>query len=156
MQVRPARPEDAATIQRLYQELVPGDGNINVRPERIASLLEDATNHLFVIDTAGVVCGTAFLTICLDVMYAFQPYAVVENVIVGATVRGRGAGRLLMAALEQTARAAQCTKLMLLSSLQRTDAHRFFEDLGFEGSKKRGFVKYLNRTPPLRAASARP
>jgi N-acetylglutamate synthase-like GNAT family acetyltransferase len=80
---------------------------------------------------------------------------VVENVIIGATARGRGAGRLLMATLERTARAAECAKLMLLSSLQRTDAHRFFEGLGFEGGKKRGFVKYLNRTPPLTAASPR-
>jgi hypothetical protein len=73
MKARHAQPEDAPAIQSLYRELVPGDSNINVRPERIASLMEDANNHLFVIDAAGVVCGTAFLTICLDVMYTFHP-----------------------------------------------------------------------------------
>jgi hypothetical protein len=34
---------------------------------------------------------------------------------------------------------------MLLSSAFRSEAHKFFTHLGFDGEKKRGFVKYLNR-----------
>jgi hypothetical protein len=52
-----------------------------------------------------------------------------------------------MTELEHIARAARCTKLMLLSSQARADAHRFFQRLGFDGERKRGFVKYLNRNP---------
>jgi len=31
---------------------------------------------------------------------------------------------------------------MLLSAVERTDAHRFFEHAGYVGDRKRGFVKY--------------
>jgi N-acetylglutamate synthase-like GNAT family acetyltransferase len=152
MQVRKARPQDAQDIQTLYRLLVVGDDNIRVDPSRIQDLQDDATNHLFVVEDQAVVCGTAFLTVCLDSMYGFAPYAVVENIIVLPAARRKGAGRALMAAVEAAARAARCTKLMLLSSRSRADAHRFFAFIGYDGDKKRGFIKYLNRTPALTAS----
>ncbi len=54
----------------------------------------------------------------------------------------------MMSEVERAARDAHCTKLMLLSSRARTDAHDFFLRLGFDGERKRGFVKYLNRPRP--------
>jgi GNAT superfamily N-acetyltransferase len=148
--VRQARPSDALAVQALYRILVPGDQNIAVRPERIAELEEDDSNHLLVAEVAGEVRGTAFLSICRDPMYGFHPYGVVENIIVDPAFRGRGVGRALMIAVEDQARAARCTKLMLLSSVSRVGAHRFFATIGFDAEKKRGFIKYLARTEPLR------
>jgi len=145
MEVRRARAGDAPSIEALYRLLVPDDGNIAVAPQRLADLENDPENHLLVVEAAGQVCGSAFLTICLDSMYGFQPYGIVENIIVLPSARGQGAGRALMDAVEQAARAARCTKLMLLSSRSRTDAHAFFSRLGFDGERKRGFVRYLNR-----------
>jgi GNAT superfamily N-acetyltransferase len=107
--------------------------------------MTDPNNHLLLVDHAEAPCGTAFLSFCLDPMYGSQPYAVVENVVVLPAVRGKGAGRALMHEAERLARAASCTKLMLLSSAARREAHSFFSQLGFDGEKKRGFVKYLNR-----------
>jgi len=80
-----------------------------------------------------------------DPMYGFQPYGVIENVVVLPALRGQRVGAALMSGLEQVARAARCTKLMLLSSRARADAHAFFLRLGFDGERKREFVKYLNR-----------
>jgi GNAT superfamily N-acetyltransferase len=111
-------------------------------------LESDPANYLFVADLAGSVSGSAFLTICLDPMYGFQPYGVVENVIVLPAARGAGVGAALMREVEQAARRAHCTKLMLLSSRQRAEAHQFFARVGFDGERKRGFVKYLNRVHP--------
>ncbi len=150
MQVRQAQPRDAALVQELYTLLVPGDRNIAVDPRQLAALTTDPNNHLLVLERADAVCGTAFLSFCLDPMYGSRPYAVVENVIVLPAARGRGAGRALVHEIERLARAAGCTKLMLLSSAARLEAHAFFTQLGFDGEKKRGFVKYLNRAelPP--------
>ena len=145
IQVRRAQPRDATAIEALYRLLVPGDDNIPVSPDRIAALEENPSNHLLVVELEATVCGSAFLTICLDAMYGFQPYGVVENVIVLPTARGSGLGAALMDGVERAARDARCTKLMLLSSQSRTDAHNFFLRLGFDGERKRGFVKYLNR-----------
>jgi GNAT superfamily N-acetyltransferase len=152
--VRPARPEDAPAVEDLYRQLVQGDANIRVDPRRLADLADHASNRLFVVERDGVVCGTAFLTLCLDPMYGFAPFAVAEHIIVAADARHTGAGRALMAAIEDHARAARCTRLGFMSSAFRTEAHAFFTHLGYDGDKKRGFVKYLNRVPPLRATSA--
>lgn len=129
------------------------DRNIHVSPERIRELADDQHSHLLVIEGEQRVCGTAFLTICLDPMYGFQPYGVVENVVLSTGQRGLGFGRALMAAIEEQARRAQCTKLMLLSATSRVDAHGFFAAMGFDAAKKRGFIKYLNRTETLRSSA---
>jgi N-acetylglutamate synthase-like GNAT family acetyltransferase len=145
MLVRRARPEDAPAITDLYRDLVPGDDNIHVDPERLRALGTDPHNQLLVVEVNGRVCGSALLTIALDAMYGDQPYGVLENLIVDHDRRGRGIGRVLMQAVDQAARAARCTKLMLLSTAGRVDAHRFFARVGYDGERKRGFVKYLNR-----------
>jgi N-acetylglutamate synthase-like GNAT family acetyltransferase len=150
VQVRRAQPQDAPAVEALYRLLVSGDDNIAVDPERLAALQSDASNYLLVAEVDGVVSGTAFLTICLDAMYGFQPYGVVENIIVHPATRARGVGAAVLNELEQIARTARCTKLMLLSSRARTEAHAFFQRLGFDGERKRGFVKYLNRVPAPR------
>lgn len=145
MLVRRARAQDAAAIEALYRVLVAGDRNIRVDGQRLAELEGHPTNFLFVVEVDGAVRATALLTICLDAMYGFVPYGVIENVIVEEAVRGTGIGRALLGAVEEQARAARCTKLMLLSAVSRVAAHRFFSRLGFDGERKRGFVKYLNR-----------
>ncbi|MNR35046.1 hypothetical protein D3C85_1528660 [compost metagenome] len=47
-----------------------------------------------------------------------------------------------MREVEAFCAASDCSKIMLLSSVEREDAHRFFERCGFDASIKRGLVKY--------------
>jgi N-acetylglutamate synthase-like GNAT family acetyltransferase len=145
LSVRRARAGDAAALGKLYRALVPGDANIAVDGAHLASLEADRFSQIWVVELDGTVCGTAFLTLCRDPMYLDQPFGLVENVVVAASARGRGAGRALLEELDRAARAAHCTKLMLLSSSSRREAHAFFTRLGYDGERKRGFVKYLNR-----------
>ncbi|WP_189462316.1 GNAT family N-acetyltransferase [Jeongeupia chitinilytica] len=139
--IRRAGPADAAGIQALYAELV-GHTDLAVQPERIEQVSRDASTALFVAEVRGVLCGSALVSLCNDVMFRSQPFAVVENVIVTATHRGVGIGRLLFAHIEAFCLKADCSKIMLLSSIERAEAHRFFERVGFAGTRKRGFVKY--------------
>ena len=145
MHVRQARAADAAAVEALYRELLPHDRNIRVDPARLEQLAADGHNHLLLAEDAGQVCGAVFYTLCSDPMYGSLPFAVVEHVIVAAAARRRGAGRALMTAVEEQARAARCTRLSLLSAVHRVEAHAFFERMGYEGDRKRGFVNYINR-----------
>jgi SAM-dependent methyltransferase/N-acetylglutamate synthase-like GNAT family acetyltransferase len=142
--VRRANAADAEAIAELYRELVP-DPDIRVVPESIASLSESSGSFLLVAESAGVVCGTALLTICPDVMYGTQPFGVVENVVVAEGMRGHGIGRTLLTHIEQLARARECSKLMLSSSADREAAHGFFRHCGFASDMKLAFVKYRSR-----------
>jgi len=139
--VRLAAPADAAAIAQLYAQLVSNPA-VSVLPERIAQVAQDPNTALFVCECVGVVCGTALVSLCADVMFNTQPFAVVENVVIDESVRGQGVGTALFQHIESFCRDAECSKIMLLSSAGREDAHRFFERMGFVGSAKRGFVKY--------------
>ncbi len=141
---RIAKPEDAPQIQRLYTELVQ-DPNIKVSPDAICVIANDQFSILVVGEKSGVLVSTAFMTICRDVMYGDQPFAVIENIVVSQSERNSGIGSQLMDWLKLKAKSERCTKIMLLSSSKRTNAHRFFERCGYSGDVKHGFVNYINR-----------
>lgn len=140
-----AEPEDADGIQKLYLQLVGDDTNIHVSRDQLSALKTDRYNHIFVAKQNGDVIATAFLTICRDVMYGGQPFAVLENIVVTQGSQRMGVGSALMSHIKSFAKAHRCTKIMLLSSSKRADAHSFFERCGYNGNLKRAFVNYINR-----------
>lgn len=142
--IRRARPDDAAAIEDLYRQLV-GPSQVAVLPERLDAVARDSRTALFVADIDGEVVATVLVFLCLDVMFRNQPFAVLENLIVRADRRGLGIGGALMREVERYCLAMECSKIMVLSSVERAEAHRFFERTGFEGAIKRGFVKYRRR-----------
>ena len=60
------------------------------------------------------------------------PAGVVEDVAVLPSRQGQGIGRAMMEHARAECRRAGCYKLALSSNLKRTDAHRFYDSLGFE------------------------
>ncbi|SEB50665.1 GNAT family N-acetyltransferase [Paenibacillus sp. GP183] len=140
--IREAIPQDRDVIQHLYEVLCP-DEPINVLPERIAEINNDTNNFLYVYDVDGQVKATVFLSFFLDPMFGLQPYALVENIVVDDSVRGRGIGKKLLDHIDMVCREQNCTKIMLLSNSFRVDAHKFFEANGFNGTVSKGFKKYL-------------
>jgi len=145
--VRQARAMDSASLQALYIELT-RDDNVCVIPEKVEAIFVDPRTCLLVAEMNGQVCGTALVSLCADVMYGNQPFAVVENFIVAVGARGNGIGARLMEYVDSFCRESNCTKVMLLSSASRVEAHTFFEKAGFAGDKKRGFVKYRRDFQP--------
>lgn len=139
--VRLARPTDSKRIAELYVQLV-SNPQVNVLPESIERISANPNTGLFVCEYRESVEGTALVSLCADVMFGFQPFAVVENIIVNEAYRGQGLGSSLLKHIEAFCLSKDCSKIMLLSSTQREDAHRFFERSGFAGSSKRGFIKY--------------
>ncbi len=139
--VRRATGGDAVAITRLYAQLVSNPA-LSVLPEAIDALAASGRGALLVCEQQAQVRATALVCLCDDVMFNLQPFAVVENVVVDTALRGQGVGRMLFQAIEDFCRDSHCSKIMLMSSASRTDAHRFFERTGYAGSVKRGFVKY--------------
>lgn len=82
--MRKAKPEDASRLSELYTQLV-NNPAVKVEPEQIQALYDNARSKLFVCDYQANVVGSALVSLCSDVMFRKQPFAVVENVIVDAS-----------------------------------------------------------------------
>jgi GNAT superfamily N-acetyltransferase len=143
--IREAEPKDQAAIQHLYEILAPG-APVKVFSERIEEIGKDPNQFLFVYEENGVVLGTVMLVICLSAMFGAQPFGLIEHFVVDERSRRQGIGSKLTDYAIQVCRAKKCTRVMLLSNADRSEAHRFYEHKGFDGSRKKGFVNYLNRT----------
>lgn len=145
--VRAAVAADAIALQSLYRQLV-DDEKVNVAESQIQAIEDGGHGRLFVCENDGHVVATALVSLCADVMYGSQPFAVIDNIVVSRRCRGQGIGRLLLREVEQFCLLRDCSKVMLLSSALRVDAHRFFEHAGFRSDVKRGFVKYRRQFDP--------
>lgn len=103
----------------------------------------EGNNHLFVAEDAqGRVMATYQLTFISGLSRKASRRAIVESVRVASDARGQGLGAALMADAETRARAAGCSLIQLTSDKSRSDAHRFYERLGYEASHL-GFKKPL-------------
>ncbi|WP_157826735.1 GNAT family N-acetyltransferase [Colwellia sp. 12G3] len=141
--VREANQYDICCIQKLLEALAQ-DGNVHVLEEQINFFRDSGNNFLLVAEVSGAVVGTVQLNICPDAMYKTQPYALIENIIVEQTSEKQGIGKALLSKVEEICVINNCSKIMLLSSSQRSEAHNFFDKVGYSGSTKKGFVKYAS------------
>jgi GNAT superfamily N-acetyltransferase len=107
-----------------------------------AALLEvvaDPSNDLLVAEVDGDVVGTFQLTRIPGMARRGSARLLVEAVRVRSTLRSSGIGTALMRWVTDVAAPATGSSLVQLTSDNaRTDAHRFYERLGFAGSH-RGF-----------------
>ncbi|MGW9439663.1 N-acetyltransferase family protein [Streptomyces sp. NPDC055607] len=97
--------------------------------------MRDDPNQLLVVaDRGGEVVGTLQLTIIPGLSRRGATRSVIEGVRVHGSERGRGLGaRLVEWAIDESRRQG-CQLVQLTSDSARTDAHRFYERLGFTGS----------------------
>jgi GNAT superfamily N-acetyltransferase len=82
---------------------------------------------------AGIV-GSVTLLIVPNLTYTARPFAIIENVIVDTAARGAGVGEALISRAVEIAREAGCYRVCLTSNKRRSEAHKFYERLGFKAS----------------------
>ncbi|NKE63086.1 GNAT family N-acetyltransferase [Lentzea sp. PSKA42] len=97
----------------------------------------DADPHQYLavaVDDSGEVVGTLQLTFTSGLSRLGMTRATIEAVRVRADQRGSGLGEHLMRWAIDEARARGCGLMQLTTDASRTDAHRFYERLGFTAS----------------------
>jgi GNAT superfamily N-acetyltransferase len=87
------------------------------------------------------IIGSFALLIMPNLAHFGCPSAIVEDVVVEEKYQSQGIGKKMMEFAMQKAKEKGCYKLVLSSNLLRTNAHRFYESLGFE---KHGFSFKVN------------
>lgn len=94
----------------------------------------DPNQHLVVAVRDGRVVGTLQLTIVPGLSRRGATRSIVEGVRIHRDERGGGLGTQLIEWAIDESRRQNCHLVQLTSDKTRTDAHRFYERLGFEAS----------------------
>jgi GNAT superfamily N-acetyltransferase len=97
-------------------------------------LAADPNQHLVVAVREGRVVGTLQLTIIPGLSRRGATRSIVEGVRIHADERGSGLGTQLIEWAIDESRRQDCQLVQLTSDQTRTDAHRFYERLGFTAS----------------------
>lgn len=94
----------------------------------------DPNQHVVVAVRDGRVVGTLQLTIVPGLSRRGATRSIIEGVRIHADERGSGLGTQLIEWAVDESRRQGCHLVQLTSDKSRTDAHRFYERLGFSAS----------------------
>ena len=126
---------DIPDLLPLYAQL-DGDSSPSMDPSRAEELWDIMEGYpdyqVHVVESGGTIVGTFSLLVVVALSHRGVPGALVEAVVVDEKCRNRGVGEAMMRRAMEIARAKGCYKLVLSSGIQREDAHRFYENMGFE------------------------
>ncbi|MEU8757800.1 GNAT family N-acetyltransferase [Streptomyces sp. NPDC048659] len=139
LEMRPAREEDLPAIVAMLADDPLGaqrESPDDLAPytAAFARLDRDPNQHVVVAVRAGRVVGTLQLTVIPGLSRRGTTRSIIEGVRVHTEERGSGLGTRLIEWAVETSRTEGCRLVQLTSDVSRTDAHRFYERLGFEPS----------------------
>jgi GNAT superfamily N-acetyltransferase len=134
--IRPARAGDVPAIVAMLaddelgaQRETPGE----LAPYLAAFEIIDAdpNQHLVVAEKDGEVVGCVQLTVIPGLSRRASTRSIIEAVRVAASERGSGLGSTMITWAVEESRRLGVDLVQLTSDRSRTDAHRFYERLGF-------------------------
>jgi GNAT superfamily N-acetyltransferase len=81
--------------------------------------------------------------ICYGLYGNCEQFLVVEDMIVDINYRRKGIGKRLFIELERLAKEKDCTQIILVTETYRKDACIFYESVGFDPIKNKGYKKKI-------------
>ncbi|ANH72012.1 acetyltransferase domain protein [Ralstonia insidiosa] len=133
---------DLYDLQKLYAALRPQDPSYREgeADSALSNVLAQEHIKLIVARLDGQVVATCMLALIANFANVGRPIGCIEHVITAEHCRGRGIGRSMLAYALDLAWQHNCCKVILLSGVQRDEAHRLYASVGFDGDRERGFV----------------
>jgi len=100
---------------------------------RLARVIARPDQAIFVAETQGQITGWVHVYACPTV--ESDLYAEIGGLVVSKEWRGKGAGRALMSMAEAWAHDLGIHEVRLRSNIIRSEAHRFYEAIGYTKTK---------------------
>ena len=136
--IRDAREDDIAALAAIFAEDDKGGHGDTADPAALPAYLaafrriaESPDNRLLVVESGGEIVGTAQVTFTTSLTGRGSTRMTIEAVQIRADMRGRRYGEVLMRRCIELGRERGVRLVDLMSNAVRTDAHRFYERLGF-------------------------
>lgn len=131
--IRKVRIEDAKFIGELSIQLGHAMTE-NEAKERLTKIIKQRDQAIFVAEHVGeIILGFAYIVLIYELINGYQ--ARLEGLVTDENARGIGLGRKLMAEVEKWAKKKGSKTLKFVSNIKRTEAHGFYEKIGYEKSK---------------------
>lgn len=141
LRLRPATVHDAAEIARLVTELGHSATPAEV-VQRWPTFQGSGNLAIVAPGDAGWLLGLVTIH-TMDVLHRAGLIGRISTMVVDARVRRSGIGRALVAAAEHELRVRGCVLIEVTSNLKRSDAHAFYERLGYDRTSYR-FAKTIS------------
>lgn len=139
--IRAARRSDVAAVVSLMAQDAISDVALEVGPPLPAHYVAafetidaDPGELLMVAELDGAIVGTFRISFMPTLLWQGGQIAQIESVRVDADRRGHGIGAHMMRWAIEESRRRGCARVQLTTNKSRTDAHRFYERLGFKAT----------------------
>jgi GNAT superfamily N-acetyltransferase len=138
---RRATEADVPAIVRMLADDMLGASRETTGPESLSQYVSafrvidaDANQFLLVVEDGAEIVGTLQLTFIAGLARGGLKRGLVEAVRVASDRRGEKIGEAMFAWVLEKCRREQCGIVQLTTDKSRTEAHRFYDRLGFEPS----------------------
>jgi GNAT superfamily N-acetyltransferase len=149
--IRVARASDAGDIARLTSQLG-YDLTEAAAAGRLSRILSRDDHRFFVADIGGRATGWVHVVV-VEYVDA-EAFALIGGLVVDRAHRRSGVGRALIDRAERWAQECGCSIVRLSSTITRTAAHQFYENLGYRKIKtQHSFIKPLDEAAAARVSS---
>ncbi len=136
--------KDLPSLLELYVQL--DENNKDLTTESSIPIWEDISKnpnikYFGAVDTANGdrVVSTCFTMIIPNLTAHGRSICFLENVVTDSVYRKQGLARKVIEMAIEDAKSHNCYKVILQSNCKRTEAHKFYENLGFDGNLKKAF-----------------
>jgi GNAT superfamily N-acetyltransferase len=124
----------------LYKQLNPDEKIINkITAKNVWDKIKNNDIKYFIAKENGKIIASCYISIIPNLTRNGKSIGFIENVIIDKNYRGKGIGKNIMENAIKYAKENNCYKVVLQSGNKRTDAHGFYESLGFDGKTKKAF-----------------
>lgn len=110
--------------------------------DAFAAIDRDPNQYLAVAELNGQIVGTLQLSFLPGLAFRGALRGQIEAVRIARASRGQGLGHKLIAWAIEQCRARDCRLVQLTSNKSRSEAHHFYDDLGFSATHE-GFKLFL-------------
>jgi GNAT superfamily N-acetyltransferase len=132
--------EDLHNILKLYGQLNSEEDVINYESAKIIwNIIEQNNIKYFIAKEGNKIISSCYLAIIPNLTRNGKSIGFIENVITDKEYRRKGIGKNVIKMAIKYAKENNCYKILLRSNNKRKEAHKFYENIGFDGNSKRAF-----------------
>ena len=142
--------KDLPSLLELYVQL--DENNKDLTTESSIPIWEEISKnpnikYFGAVDTANGdrVVSTCFTMIIPNLTAHGRSICFLENVVTDSAYRKQGLARKVIEMAIEDAKSHNCYKVILQSNCKRTEAHKFYKNLGFDGNLKKAFDLRLRK-----------